>query len=212
MVKQDTIGSEGSRQGITSCPSERQKELASQEAVVSIDNFGQFFNNLRKVITREKLGPEAVWNIAATGLTIAHKLGKIVAVRGEKQVGKVTSNESGELVPVCCSINAISGYIPQFMLFPCVNWQDRMLQGAPRGTAGAANSSGWMTAENFVQFLKHFVKSSTYSKALIIMDNHDSHISLESLKFAKENSVILLTIPTHASHKLQPLYRSVFAH
>lgn len=42
------------------------------------------------------------------------------------------------------------------------------------------------------------------------MDNHDSHISIESLNFAKENGINLLTIPPHTSHKTQPLDRTVF--
>ncbi|XP_049796624.1 uncharacterized protein LOC126213079 [Schistocerca nitens] len=176
-------------------------------------NVRQFFDNLRQIITREVLGPESIWNIDETGLTTVHKPGKIVAVRGEKQVGKVTSAERGELVTACCAINAIGGHIPPFMIFPRVNWQDRMLHGAPPGTSGSTHSSSWMTADNFVLFLKHFhkyVKCSAQHKALIIMDNHDSHISLESLHFAKENGITLLTIPPHTSHKIQPLDRSVY--
>jgi len=42
------------------------------------------------------------------------------------------------------------------------------------------------------------------------MDNHDSHISVESLNLAKENGITLLTFPPHCSHKLQPLDRSVY--
>ncbi|XP_047111961.1 MFS-type transporter clz9-like [Schistocerca piceifrons] len=176
-------------------------------------NVRQFFDNLRQIITREVLGPESIWNIDETGLTTAHKPGKIVAVRGEKQVGKLTSAERGELVTACCAINAIGGHITPFMNFPCVNWKDRMLHGAPPGTGGSTHSSGWMTADNFVLFLKHFhkyVKCSAQHKALIIMDNRDSHISLESLHFAKENGITLLTIPPHTSHKMQPLDRSVY--
>lgn len=88
-----------------------------------------------------------------------------------------------------------------------------MLKGAPAGTDGSTFSSGWMTAENFLKFLKHFKKYSKCSldsPILIIMDNHDSHISIESLNYAKENGIHLLTIPPHTSHKTQPLDRSVF--
>lgn len=42
------------------------------------------------------------------------------------------------------------------------------------------------------------------------MDNHDSQVSLEVITFAKENGIILLTIPPHTSHKLQPLDRTVY--
>ncbi|GBM59104.1 hypothetical protein AVEN_20123-1 [Araneus ventricosus] len=42
------------------------------------------------------------------------------------------------------------------------------------------------------------------------MDNRDSHISIESLNYAKENGIILLTIPPHTSHNLQPLDCTVY--
>ncbi|XP_072392439.1 uncharacterized protein [Diabrotica undecimpunctata] len=42
------------------------------------------------------------------------------------------------------------------------------------------------------------------------MDNHKSHVSLASIKFAKENNIILLTLPPHTPHRLQPLDKVVF--
>jgi hypothetical protein len=62
-----------------------------------------------------------------------------------------------------------------------------MLHGAPHGNVDSTNFSCWMTAENFVLLLIHFkfVTCITDNKALIIMDNHESHISLESLNVVK---------------------------
>jgi hypothetical protein len=42
------------------------------------------------------------------------------------------------------------------------------------------------------------------------LDNHDSHISLESLDFCKRSGVVLLTFPPHCSHRLQPLDVAVY--
>lgn len=99
------------------------------------------------------------------------------------------------------------------MVFPRVNFKPMMLIGAPPNSAGAANTSGWMTADIFPLFLKHFVvhgKCSLDNKVLLILDNHESHISIKSLNFAKQNGIILLAIPPHCSHRLQPLDVSVY--
>ena len=88
-----------------------------------------------------------------------------------------------------------------------------MLEGAPVGSIGRANPSGWSNAEIFLDFLHHFVKyshASDLNRVLLILDNHSSHISVQSLNYAKENGVIMLTMPPHTSHKLQPLDRTVF--
>jgi len=174
---------------------------------------GEFFQNLTKVYETYQFGPSRIWNVDETGLTTVHQPGKIIAGKGVKQVGKMTSAERGELVTVCSAISASGNHIPPFMILPRVNWQDRMLDGAPAGTKGTTNPSGWMTTPNFKQFLVHFCEhtsSSLNNKTLVIMDNHDSHISVDSLTYAKKNGIVLLTIPPHTSHKLQPLDRTVF--
>ncbi|XP_058813094.1 uncharacterized protein LOC131677353 [Topomyia yanbarensis] len=177
------------------------------------NNVEIFFENLRSLMNRFSFGPESIWNIDETGLTTVHKPKKILAPKGTKQVSKATSGERGELVTACCAINARGENIPPFMVFPRKNWQDRMLNNSPVGTQGCVYPSGWMTAPNFVKFLEHFVKyakCSIENPSLIIMDNHDSHTSIDSLNFAKSHGIHLLTIPPHTSHKLQPLDRTVY--
>lgn len=94
-----------------------------------------------------------------------------------------------------------------------MHFNDSMLYGAPPGTAGVAYQSGWMTTENFTIFMQHFIKSTKCSKerpVLLILDNHDTHISIETIDLAKDNGVTMLTLPPHCSHKMQPLDRSVY--
>ena len=79
---------------------------------------------------------------------------------------------------------------------------------APAGSLGLANPSGWMKQDIFPQVLKHFIDNMTVSKdqpGVLIMDNHNSHITLEGVELAKNHGLDLLTLPPHCSHKLQPL-------
>ncbi|KAB0793383.1 hypothetical protein PPYR_13003 [Photinus pyralis] len=172
-----------------------------------------FFAKLKTVIEKHGFTPENIWNLDETGVTTVHRPSKIIGPKGAKQVAKVTSGERGQLVTVCSAVNACGNHVPPFLILPIVNWQDRMLQGAPPGSAGATHSSGWMTKENFLKYLEHFRKHSNCSlnnKQLIILDNHDSHVNIEIINFARSNGLVLLTLPPHTSHKLQPLDRTVF--
>ena len=88
-----------------------------------------------------------------------------------------------------------------------------MLYGAPPGADGDAYKSGWMTTLSFFKYMQHFVKTTKSSKerpVLLILDNHETHLSLNTIDFAKENGVVMLTLLPHCSHKLQPLDESVF--
>ena len=65
-----------------------------------------------------------------------------------------------------------------------------------------------MTTENFLVFIKHSAKHarpSTEKTVLLLLDNHHSHLGIETLNFAKANGIIMLPFPPHCSHTLQPL-------
>ena len=87
------------------------------------------------------------------------------------------------------------------------------MSNGPTGSNGAANPSGWMTEDIFVLFLKHFVHYARCTKerpCLLILDNHESHLSIDGLTYVKEYGVVMLSLPPHCSHRLQPLDRSVY--
>ena len=78
---------------------------------------------------------------------------------------------------------------------------------------GVDNGSGWVTDIEFKKYMQHFikhVKPSNEYKVLLILDNHSSHLHFETLNLAKENGIAMLSFPPHCTHKLQPLYVSVF--
>ena len=45
---------------------------------------------------------------------------------------------------------------------------------------------------------------------LLLLDNHEFHISIEVIDYAREHGVVMLSFPPHCSHKLQPLDRTVY--
>ena len=68
-----------------------------------------------------------------------------------------------------------------------------MLNGTPAGSKGAVQPTGWMTRQIFVEWLDHFTENTQCSNAnpvLLIMDNHVSHITKESLQYAKSHGIL----------------------
>lgn len=83
-----------------------------------------------------------------------------------------------------------------------------MIRGAPSGTLGPVNPSGSMNADFFVQIINHFIKYSTSWKenpSYVFYDNHDGHLSIAAVNFAKVNGITILTVTPHFSSKIQPL-------
>lgn len=137
-----------------------------------------------------------------TGVTTVQTPKQVVTEKGKKQVGSLTSAERGELVIVACAVNATGNAVPPMFIFPRVRFNDSLMNGSPAGSIGHCTKSGWMNENAVLIFLEHFIRHtncSTDHPVLLILDNRDSYISLKSATTAKENGVIMLTLPPHTA-------------
>ncbi|KAF2882073.1 hypothetical protein ILUMI_24076, partial [Ignelater luminosus] len=132
----------------------------------------------------------------------------------KKNVGLVTSAERGTLVTLCFAVNAVGQSLPPFFIFPRVKYRQDFVSDGPEGSDGDAFSTGWMTAKSFLKFMEHFKKYSHASKenpVLLILDNHESHVSVNVIKYARDNGITMVTLPPHCSNRLQPLDVGVYS-
>jgi len=83
------------------------------------------------------------------------------------------------------------------------------MDNAPESSKGFFNESGWMTGDVFKDYLHNFiefVRPSTAKPVLLILDVHASHTkNLGVIDLASSNGVIMLSLPPHTTHRLQPL-------
>ena len=185
----------------------------SRATAFNKENVSKVFNNYKIVLDRYNFEPNEIWNCDETGISTVHVPPKILAPKGKKQIGGMTSAERGTNVTMIAAVNATGNSIPPLFVFPRVNFKPFMLNGAPCGSIGSANPSGWSNETIFVQFLHHFVKHvrpSVEKPVLLLMDNHESHVNIQVIDMAKRSGIILLTFHPHTSHKMQPLDRGVF--
>ena len=82
----------------------------------------------------------------------------------------------------------------------------------------AMQTKAWMTATLFSHWISHFIRCleskggiSNERRHLLILDGHNSHVTLEVVQKCREVGLDLVTLPSHTSHRLQPLDVSVFA-
>jgi hypothetical protein len=62
--------------------------------------------------------------------------------------------------------------------------------------------------DKFYDWLVHFSKhtnSAIANPVLLSMDNHLTHTTLKVFDFCKENGIVVVSLPPHTSHRMQPL-------
>ena len=185
----------------------------ARETAFNRYNVQAFYKNLTEVLDDNTFEATDFFILDETGCTTVQNSPNVVASKGAKQIGSMTLQERGELVTAVYTIRADGYTLPPMLLYPIVNYRDYLIHGSPPRTIGAASRSGWINEELFVRYLEHFVKITRCSKdqkALLILDNHESHCSLSAIDYAKEHGIIMVTLPPHTSPKLQPLDVSVF--
>lgn len=174
-----------------------------------------YFTLLESVMSEHQLfdKPGNVFNVDESGLQLNNKPGQVIAEKGSKSVTSITSGEKGETISViaCCSAEGV--FLPPFCIFKGKNVKDCYKDGMPPGSAIAMNvKSAYVNAEIFKQWLQeHFAPRKPNGPVLLILDGHTSHTnSVEMLEFCEKNEIVLLCLPSHTTHYLQPLDRSFF--
>ena len=81
----------------------------------------------------------------------------------------------------------------------------------------AMQKNPWMTRSLFNKWINHFLHHvgqmysiSNKNRHLLIMDGHNSHVTLDVAHMARKIGLDLLTIPSHTSHAIQPLDVNIF--
>ncbi len=112
-------------------------------------------------------------------------------------------------------VNAIGDILLWFYIFKGEQLRDDHIQLCKPGTYMAMQKKAWMTSflfKKILSFSKRFVPGGTslMSRHLLILDGHNSHVTLEAIEQAHEFGLNMVTLPAHTSHALQPFDVSCF--
>ncbi|KAF4306716.1 hypothetical protein GTA08_BOTSDO06117 [Botryosphaeria dothidea] len=185
----------------------RQRALNEDYKVIS-----QWFKLVSSIKEKYGIQDEDSYNFNEIGFMIGVILAQSV-VTGSDRRGrpKVVQPGNREWVTVIQGINAAGWAIPPFIIFAGKHHLSTWYKGndIPRDWAIGLRDNGWTNNELGVAWLKHFnahTKTRTVgTHRLLVIDGHESHISLEFQEICKENNIITLYMPPHSSHLLQPL-------
>jgi hypothetical protein len=171
-----------------------------------------WFRLVQNIIAKYGIRSDDIYNFDETGFMMGIIMAGMVVTGSERQ-GRPKSVQPGnrEWITVIQAINAEGQAIPPFIIgagqYHLANWyRECNLQG---NWVVATSPNGWTNNKLGLEWLKHFDRStanrSTGPYRLLILDGHESHHSADFERYCKDNKIITLCMPAHASHLLQPL-------
>lgn len=173
-------------------------------------NVSNFFNLLGGLYDQHKFTPDRIYNTDESGISaISKNTSKILALKGKKQVGSLSSAERGKTVSVEFCMSAAGGFMPPMLVYPRQRMKPELLSNCSPGMWAECHISGWMQKPIFEKWFDKFIEHSKATKdkpVLLLLDGHSTHIqSLYIIDKARENGVTILCFPPHCTHRLQPL-------
>ena len=150
--------------------------------------------------------PDQIWNADETGFSLCPKSGRVLAMRGSKDVYQVTEN-SKEQVTTLCAVNAAGTVVPPMHVFAGKRFKFDPMNGSVPNAYFGKSDKGWINTQLFYKWLEeHFIKrTATIRPLVLLIDGHSSHIDIDTSKLCRDNNVLLYCLPPHSSHITQPL-------
>lgn len=160
--------------------------------------------------------PQNIYNVDETGFITDAASEYVLARRGSQNVYQSTGGSGREQVTVCITGNAAGLFLPPMVVYKGKHLYSSWCMGGPDRTRFAVSDHGWMEKVVFIDYFTNLFLpesarlSDISSPRILIFDGHTSHVSLSLAVKAKEHNVVLLRLPSHLTHVLQPLDKAVF--
>ncbi|CAH2011313.1 unnamed protein product [Acanthoscelides obtectus] len=169
-----------------------------------------YFNILKQHI--ENIPASQIYNIDETGFCLDPSRIKVVGEKG-RAAHRTTSGPARENITVLLGGNAAGEKLPPLVVFKGKHiWNSWIPTEEYPGMTYSATKNGWMKTETFQKYFENiFLPNIGKDRpTVLIYDGHTSHISISLIEKAIANDVIIVKLPPHSSHLLQPMDLCVF--
>jgi len=159
--------------------------------------------------------PDHIWNLDETSFCADPSKTKVVGGIGTSST-RTTSGPGRDNTTVLCACSAAGEKAMPLIIFKGKDVYDEWTteeEDITKPTISyAATKRGWMETPVFYNyFRKNLVEQfGNRRPILLIYDGHSTHVGIDLIKEAMAEGIVILKLPPHSSHILQPLDIAVF--
>lgn len=154
-------------------------------------------------------------NLDETGVSLCPKTGKILGLKGSKNLYKVASGPEKQCITVLCTYSADGRRYDPMIVYPNLRLPRDVGASVPEDFVIGKTKNGWMTSDTYYQYLTECLFEQLQDRkvkfpVLIIFDGHKSHINMKLHEFCVQNRILLFCLLPNATHILQPCDVGIF--
>ena len=194
----------------------RQRAFANDPRILQ-----DFYSKLGRLIRRHGLKAFQIFNMDEKGFLMGLAAKAKVLCRRGRRNPRVTHDGKRELVTVvetvCANGMALKPFVINRGAGHYLGWY-RNLTEKEKDYRFSYSPKGWIDDELALDWLRDLfdpqsakITSDPNLPRLLIFDGHGSHVTYEFIEFCVKRNILLLCLPSHSTHLLQPLDVGLFS-
>jgi hypothetical protein len=177
-----------------------------------------WFQTVYAAIQEHDIHEDDIWNFDETGFAIGLcSTSKVITAVDRSERPRRVIQGNREWVTIIKRVSSKGIHIPLIIILKA-SYQQAVWFQEPKLAKGwwiTTSQNGWTTDEIGLRRLKDVFEPfskryMTGAKRSLILDVHSSHLTADFDELCKQNAIICLCMPAHASQLLQPLDVGVF--
>ena len=185
-----------------------------------------WFSKVKEILDKNNLHtrPAQIWNCDESGFSdetqckcgiilqppvISSIIGEYVCVSANTKYAFEQAGGSGKaFTTMLLCTNAAGDCLPPLVVHAAKSVNSLWCSGGVSDTMYKCSDSGWISESIFTHWFQYCFIEKTNSldrPLLLVTDNYPVHLSIEVIELAMANQIILLCLPPHTTHALQPL-------
>ena len=159
--------------------------------------------------------PNRIFNANETCVQLCPKTGKVVGMRGWRDIYEVAPGPEKSSLTFLGTICANGQIVTPMVIYPYIRIPNYISKLVPEDFYMASSESGWMRSETFYEFIANaflpWLHENNVEKPVVLfVDGHKTHLTLQVSMLCEDKSIILYLVPPNTTHILQPADVSVF--
>uniref|UniRef100_A0A2H1WY43 SFRICE_022156 n=1 Tax=Spodoptera frugiperda TaxID=7108 RepID=A0A2H1WY43_SPOFR len=159
--------------------------------------------------------PARVFNGDESNFQLCPKSGKVISLRGERDVYEVDHATAKTSLTVQFTFCANGDVTPPLVVFPNKRLPKDITSSVPDEWGIGLSDTGWMKSELFYDYIKNVFHPYLYKikvtfPVILFVDGHKTHLSLEVSELCSKLQIVLIALYPNATRILQPADVSAF--